>query len=158
MHRATTKCYKARGRKAGEGIKGSSCVSGNRYPEEIGHEAVTVSWLHGCKAVGLSAAGVGKKPCGTAHSTLRKHKRFQAVTLLIHYCPSPSGGRAEVMSSCEVTQSALLGDGVGRCLCYPKRIFWEVTRSLLQERGRSWTLKLFLQLRNPHCPKHIHFF
>lgn len=72
MHRATTKCYKARGGKAGEGTKGSSCISGNRYPQEMGHEAVTVSWLRRRKAVGLSAAGVGRKPCGTAHSGLRQ--------------------------------------------------------------------------------------
>lgn len=63
-----------------------------------------------------------------------------------------------MMSSCEVTQSALLRDGVGHSLCYLKRIFWEVTRSLLREGGCSWTHKLSLQVRNSHCPKHIHFF
>lgn len=59
MQRATTKCYKARGRKAGEGIKGSSCISGNRCPQETGYEGVTMSWLHRHRAVGLSAAGIG---------------------------------------------------------------------------------------------------
>lgn len=156
MHRATTKRYKARGGKAGEGIRGSSRICGNRYPQEIRH--VTVSWLRRCKAVGLSTAGVERKPCGTAHSVLRKHEWFQAVTLLIHYCPSSSGGRAEVMSSCEITQPALLGDVVGYCQCYLKSIFWEVTRPLSWEWGQSRTHKLFLHVRNLQCPKYIHFF
>lgn len=58
MHRATTNCYKARGGKAGEGVKGSSPVSGNRYPRGIGHEAVTVPWLRRHKAVGAQVLRV----------------------------------------------------------------------------------------------------
>lgn len=59
MYRVQLNATKQGVDKAGERIKGSSSISGNRYPQEIGHEAVTVSWLRRCKAVGLSAAGVG---------------------------------------------------------------------------------------------------
>lgn len=46
---------------AGKRIKGSSCISGNRYPQEIGHEAVTVSWLHKVQGCGAQCCGCWMK-------------------------------------------------------------------------------------------------
>jgi len=87
---------------------------------------VKLWWCPGC---------AGARPWGSVLQVSDEGPAAQLTPLLLHYCPSSSGGRAEVISSCKVTQSALLGDGVGHCLCHLQRIFWEMRRSLLPGTG-----------------------